>query len=202
MNSNTHLNISIHSTQCKAGNWRLALFVKPHYTLFVLLNLQFVYCITLRCDVSSLYIYPFPRSFASSFCAGACMIRGSVHLLWHGNLWWDWEGWEGSNNFRLCCRHYIKITGDIKMTMPIWVILSRWQWRLNWASLEAQWAFLLASPSSVGSRSSTTYSGLFFFFWAELTNSYLRFFMSLKVLRAAVVSTVNKRFENHLTRKN
>ena len=30
---------------------------------------------------------------------------------------------------------------------------------------------------------------------------FLRFFMSLKVPRAAVVSGVNKRFENHLTRK-
>ena len=42
----------------------------------------------------------------------------------------------------------------------------------------------------------------FSFFWAEMTNSYLRFFMSLKVPRAAVVSAVNKRFENNLTRKN
>ena len=30
----------------------------------------------------------------------------------------------------------------------------------------------------------------------------LRFFMSLKVSRAVVASAVNKRFENHLTRKN
>ena len=42
----------------------------------------------------------------------------------------------------------------------------------------------------------------YFFFWADMTNLYLRFFISLKVPRAAVVSAVNKRFENHLTRKN
>ena len=34
-----------------------------------------------------------------------------------------------------------------------------------------------------------------------ISQSILRFFMSLKVPRAAVVSAVNKRFENHLTRK-
>ena len=31
--------------------------------------------------------------------------------------------------------------------------------------------------------------------------SFFRFFMSLKVPRAEVVSAVNKRFDNHLTRK-
>ena len=40
------------------------------------------------------------------------------------------------------------------------------------------------------------------FFQAEMTNSFLRFFMSLKIPRAAVVSAVNKIFENHSTRKN
>ena len=25
----------------------------------------------------------------------ACSARGSLHFLWHGNLWWDWEGCEG-----------------------------------------------------------------------------------------------------------
>ena len=39
------------------------------------------------------------------------------------------------------------------------------------------------------------------FFQAEMTSSFLRFFMSFKIPRAAVVSAVNKRFENHLTRK-
>ena len=42
----------------------------------------------------------------------------------------------------------------------------------------------------------------FVLFWADITNDFFRFFMSLKVPRAAVVSAVNKRFENHLTRKN
>merc|ERR1712192_23824 len=36
----------------------------------------------------------------------------------------------------------------------------------------------------------------------EIIFYLLRFFMSLKVPRAAVASAVNKRFENHLTRKN
>ena len=40
-------------------------------------------------------IFVLSSPFASSFCAGSCATGGSVHLLWHSNLWWDWEGWEG-----------------------------------------------------------------------------------------------------------
>ena len=39
------------------------------------------------------------------------------------------------------------------------------------------------------------------FFDHLLWLSFLRFFMSLKIPRAAVVSAVKKRFENHLTRR-
>ena len=39
------------------------------------------------------------------------------------------------------------------------------------------------------------------FFDNLLWLSFLRFFMSLKIPRAAVVSVVKKRFENHLTRR-
>ena len=31
-----------------------------------------------------------------SYGGGACPIGGSIHLLWYGNVWWDWEGWEGT----------------------------------------------------------------------------------------------------------
>ena len=28
--------------------------------------------------------------------SGACSAEGSVHLLWHSYIWWDWEGCEGN----------------------------------------------------------------------------------------------------------
>ena len=33
----------------------------------------------------------------SHYFAGSCPIRSSLHLLWHGHLWWDREGWEGDS---------------------------------------------------------------------------------------------------------
>ena len=41
-----------------------------------------------------------------------------------------------------------------------------------------------------------------FWFALDISQSILRFFMSLKVHRDDVVSAVNKRFRNHLTQKN
>ena len=57
--------------------------------------------------------------YISSNNTGACTTGGSVHLLWHGNLWWDWEGREGDNSNSF--GHHIKIT------VLILVIILRWQ---------------------------------------------------------------------------
>ena len=37
----------------------------------------------------------YKKFFFSRHNPGSCPAGGSAHLLWHGNLWWDWEGWKG-----------------------------------------------------------------------------------------------------------
>ena len=82
----------------------------------------------------------------------------------------------------------------------------RWQLRPSWDWLEAPWASSLVSRYSVGLRSSTTLSGLFF--WRKLTSLSaaiyiiklevyeipLRFFISLKV------SNITNKRSNHQKR--
>ena len=75
----------------------------------------------------------------------ACSTRGCVHFLWHSNLQRDWKGCQGENQKSCLTLGFMQ--------------KRRWQPRPNWGSLEALWASSLASPSSVGSRSSTTWSG-------------------------------------------
>ena len=60
----------------------------------------------------------------------------------------------------------------------------------------------LLTGFSILSGVEIVYHLLRFLSFTSITRSLLRFFMSLKVPRAAVVSAVNERFKNHLTKKN
>ena len=56
----------------------------------------------------------------SSHYVGACTTGGSLHLLWHGNLWWDWERWKGGIWFMtimiLCiCDRNLKVTMEAQL---------------------------------------------------------------------------------------
>ena len=55
--------------------------------------------------------------FVSSFGAGACTTWGSVHLLRHSNLWWDWEGREGEL--------FYLTQAQVNLGSDVWVMLSR-----------------------------------------------------------------------------
>ena len=106
-----------------------------------------------------------------SYNVGVCTITNCSHLLWHGNLWRNREGREGDISNALHAKE--SISGEefyvlylirariqyLSYKSSEW--FKRWHWRLNWAWLEAQWVFSLASPSSVALRSSTTWSGIF-----------------------------------------
>ena len=73
----------------------------------------------------------------------------------------------------------------------LYVFPPRWPRRPSSDWSEAQWVSSLASPFSVGSRSSTSYSG---FFWISLTTSHSP--GSSCRSRFAEFSAVNKKFKN------
>ena len=130
--------------------------------------------------------------------AGERPAGGSVHLLWHGYVWWDWEGWEGFVLEPSLFRQSQLILSEIYLKV----------------TMEAQLGLIggtmgLLTGFSILSGVEIIYY-LLRFLWFSVINSNLamfinfyslRFFMSLKTSRTDVVSAVKKRFENHLTRK-
>ena len=137
------------------------------------------------------------KYLSSSGNPGLCPSGGSVHLLWHSYVWWDWEGWEGTvlNPYLFwkaqCVYEPTTHLFEGYNGSPI-----GFDWRHHGPShwlLHPQWSRDHLLPSEV--------------FLSSVINSFinfysLRFFMSLKTSRTDVVSAVKKRFENHLTKKN
>ena len=44
-------------------------------------------------------------------------IGGSTHLLWHGYIWWDWEGCEGDIRFVDCWQNTSKVTMEAQLAL-------------------------------------------------------------------------------------
>ena len=126
---------------------------------------------------------------------GACPIGGSVHLLWHGIIWWDWEGWEGN-----VLKPSLFLTAAAPLSTQYLKVTMEAQLGLIGGTMGLLTGFSILSGVEI------IYYLLRFLPFSQflifLNFSFLRFFMSLKNPRTEVVSAVKKRYENHLTRKN
>ena len=145
-----------------------------------------------------------------SYHFGSCSTGGSAHLLWHGDLWWDWEGWKGdiaespmemsfvcvSDDAFWTCRMLFKHIMFVKVTMEA-------QLGLIGGTMGLLTGFSILSAVEIVYFLLRLLRIFFDKIWICQLDKFLlrRFFMSLRIGRTEVVSAVRKRFENHLTRK-